>query len=277
VVCPPRYNEGEFDALGTFETLQKSWHLQKWNLPLSWEKERVEEIRDFRTLLFEIVEAYRLHYHPDKKEVDCWIDHTPNNLENIGFLKEIFPDARFIHIVRDGRGVAASFKEVIWGPNTVLDAACHWSKKIAVGCSAEVRDPSTVTMVRYEDILTHPEKEIRRLCQFVGIDFRPEMLEAKGLVVPEYTRHQHRLVGSAPQRSKVEDWKERLTKREIEIFEYECGTLLKTLGYETMHETPKRATKVERLQFYLYKRKRRIIKEFRKVLFKLGLVREYRR
>ena len=277
VVVPPHYkNEGHFDAVATFAEIRRSWHLRKWETPISFDEAELEAIDDYGTLILKIVTRYAQVRHPEKK-MAYWVDHTPNNLEHVTFLRTMFPGARFIHIVRDGRGVAASFERVEWGPDTILESACHWMKKIALGFAAAIRYPDEVTTVRYEEILEDPEGTTRRLCDFLGLDFEVPMLAADGMVVPSYTRHQHELVGAGPERSQAESWRKKLSEREIEIFEYETGTMLEFLGYPRCFPDPRRPSKAEYIRFYLHKRKKRLIKEWRKVLIRVGMKRDPKR
>jgi len=271
VVVPPSYREdGTFDARKTFEEIRSSWHLRKWETPIEFSAEELEKISTYGMLIQMIVRKYAESHHREK-EAKYWIDHTPNNIEHVDFLRKTFPGAKFIHIVRDGRGVAASFERVSWGPDTILESACHWMKKIAFGFAAEVKYPDEVMMIRYEDILEDPESAARKMCRFIGIDFEARMLKADGMVVPSYTRHQHELVGAQPTQSKADSWRTKLSAREIEIFEYETGRMLQFLGYPRLYEEPRRPSKPEYIRFYFHKRKKRIYKELKKAIHKVGI------
>ena len=64
--------------------------------------------------------------HVGKPDPRIWVDHTPQNLIHAKLLVDLFPDARMIHIVRDGRAVANSLMRVDRGPNNIEDAANFW-------------------------------------------------------------------------------------------------------------------------------------------------------
>lgn len=180
-----------------------------------------------------------------------WIDHTPGNVRSAVTLSELFPQAKFIHIVRDGRGVASSILPLDWGPNTIVGAAGWWTESVAYGLALESwAGPQRATRMRYEDLVLNFESTLRSLCSFLAVDFQPAMLKADGFKVPGYTTQQHSLVGSAPQPSRASAWEHTLAPRHIEIFESIAGELLRYLGYELKFGlTARKATRSEKWLF----------------------------
>ena len=166
-----------------------------------------------------------------KPDPDIWVDHTPFNLQFITTLLAGFPDARFVHIVRDGRAVAASLVRVDWGPNDVGRAAHFWIEQVAFGLAAELGATGRVTRVRYEDLVREPRDVLLGLCSRLELEFVDSMAEASGFTVPKYTVPIHGLIGQAPNRARIDAWRDQLTCREVEIFESIAGSLLNSLGY----------------------------------------------
>jgi hypothetical protein len=135
--------------------------------------------------------------------------------------------------VRDGRGVAASFLPLDWGPNNIVHAAEFWMARCALGLAAEMElGPDRVLRIRYEDVLADPEVTLRRVATFAGLEYQPAMSEGAGHHPSPYHERQHRLVGHAPDRSRADGWRQVLTAREMEIFEAEAGDFLQVLGYQ---------------------------------------------
>jgi hypothetical protein len=66
-----------------------------------------------------------------------WVDHTPENVRFASTLFELFRDAKLVHIVRDGRAVAASIMPLPWGPNRIEPAALYWIQHVGQGLAAE--------------------------------------------------------------------------------------------------------------------------------------------
>ncbi len=155
--------------------------------------------------------------YPMKKEgKNIWLDHTPFNILHASLLHEMFPDMKLIHIYRDPRDVVSSYKTKSWGGNSALDNAL-WIKGILEKWEDEKRKipKETYCEVRMEDMIKNPEKELKKLVDFIGISFDKKMMEidlSKG--------HTGR-------------WKGDLSKKEMEITEKTLGDILKRYGYES--------------------------------------------
>ncbi len=163
-----------------------------------------------------------------------WIDHSPQNMRDARTLSHHFPDARLIHIVRDGRGIAASFRGIDgWGEDEIEPAARTWIEWLAHGFAAELSDTlPAVQRVRYEDLVQEPEKTLQRLCAAVEIDYTPAMKTGTGFAVANRLSQTHSLVGKPLQRSRVDAWRNVLSPREVERFEALTKNLLYCLDYE---------------------------------------------
>jgi hypothetical protein len=176
------------------------------------------------------------------------VDHTPANIRCGATLLEQFPEAKLIHVVRDGRAVSASILPLDWGPNTIDEAAHNWMQRLAVALAAEsYLGHDRIMRVRYEDVVRDPDRVLRTVCAHVGIDFQSQMTEGDGFDSPAYTARQHTLVGRRPDASRIDAWKSCLTERQIEIFESIAGELLSYLGYDLCFGyRARRMTRMER-------------------------------
>lgn len=186
----------------------------------------------------ELIKKIVLKYSSNQRTppLQYWVDHTPTTLKNITMLIDIFPEARFIHIVRDGRAVAASLFGTIWGPKTIHTAAQYWLKELAYCLSAEVRyGPQRIMRVRYEDVLFSPEYSLRKVCSFCGIAFHPDMAKGGSYKPPFGSADQHRLVGHPPETRRASSWQNAISNRQIEIFEDIAGEVLYNMGYQTVY------------------------------------------
>ncbi|MGE0548998.1 MAG: sulfotransferase [Kofleriaceae bacterium] len=187
----------------------------------------------FRRFFDAIVPAYAATV--GKPNASIWIDHTPSNLAIAGALLEQFPDSRLIHLVRDGRAVAASQIPLDWGPNSVTGVAREWVLYVALGLGLEHAYPARVHRVVYEELVAEPARVLQRICQFAELTYDRAMLEGGGLVVPHRTSQQHSLVGKRPDPTRTQAWRTTLRPRDIEIFEAEVSSLLELLGYQPMY------------------------------------------
>lgn len=104
-----------------------------------------------------------------------WGDKSPSYIDDLPLLKQLYPAAKVLHIVRDVRDYCLSAHKA-WGKD-MLRAAQRW----ADGVSKARRDGADLgpdyLELRFEDLLERPEAELRRVCAFLGVEFEPTMLE----------------------------------------------------------------------------------------------------
>jgi len=114
-----------------------------------------------------------------------WGDKKPQHWQFIEGLRRWYPDAQFIHICRDPRDVIASIEQHLgeqvcgraWLPAHII-SAWHWNHVIRQMHRCAWCFPGThFTEVRYEDLMAETERELRRLCVFLGLPFNPQMTQ----------------------------------------------------------------------------------------------------
>ena len=204
----------------------------------------------YRQVIEDLVRQYAVA--ADRESADVWVEHIPHNIRHVHALLAEFPDAVILHLIRDGRGVAASLLPVGWGAGTELAAAGYWAEHLAYGFAAERQAPDLVHRVHYERLLREPQAELARLCEIAGLEMEPQLGRETRFPIPRDTLGQHALVARPPDPARADSWKTALSRRQIETFEYQAGELLRSLGYEL--EFGGRATPpsmVERMQLEL--------------------------
>lgn len=116
---------------------------------------------------------------------DRWVDGSPDHCFNVVGLRRLFPQARFLHVVREvGEVVTALTSEAKraryrshWRPYTEEAACAHWLETVKAGVAAERSYGSaTVMRVRRGDLVGAPEATLRRVLSFVGEPFAPACL-----------------------------------------------------------------------------------------------------
>jgi hypothetical protein len=163
-----------------------------------------------------------------------WGDKTPGYVSYIPRLLRLFPEAQIVHIIRDGREVAASMVEQPWGPKRAVVAAYRWRRKVGAGRRAGRRlQPDQYLELRLEDLIAAPELVVRRLCAFLDESFEPEMLDyparAPAMFPPDDTGTRH---VREPLGADIRDWRARLSAREQRAVGAVCHRQLTRLGYE---------------------------------------------
>jgi len=148
---------------------------------------------------------------------------------NFERIPDIFPGARFIHIVRDPRDVARSSITMGWAGN-VYYGADHWiSSERSFDRLCERVAPETIHPVRNEDLIAQPEVELRRICAFLGVAYHYDMLAYYATSTYD-----------APDASLIEQWRRRLSRKETALVEARVGDLLAARGYEPSGFEPAR-------------------------------------
>ena len=163
-----------------------------------------------------------------------WGHKRPAYYQFIPELLALFPDAQLVSLVRDGRDCVASLKESRWYHEPVTVAVSTWT--MAVDASREaaaVYGADTFYEMRYEDLVTDTEAELRKLCAFLGEDFDPVMTEAHRIApdaVPE-RKDWHRLTHEPVTAGRVATFERRLTPDELSLCEWAMESRLVDRGY----------------------------------------------
>ena len=105
-----------------------------------------------------------------------WVEKTPRHLEVPELIAETWPGARIVRIVRDPRDAAVSLTKVPFGTPSLLTNLSVLARMNEAAADFYRQSDQAMT-VRYEDLVAKPERELRRICQFVGVDYEVRMLE----------------------------------------------------------------------------------------------------
>ncbi|MGW7045873.1 sulfotransferase family protein [Streptomyces avermitilis] len=117
-----------------------------------------------------------LHRELVRSGKDFIVEKTPSNAFVYRRIRDCWPDARFVFLLRHPVSIAQSWHEGDPDKRTYDEAAADALRYMKAVDNARKGITGGHT-VRYEDITAGPEQELRRLCVFLGIDFEPTMLE----------------------------------------------------------------------------------------------------
>jgi hypothetical protein len=181
-----------------------------------------------------------------------WGEKTPTYVQRMKLIQRALPEARFVHVIRDGRDVALSVLDRTVRDVTAADIARRWRKKIS-----KAREDSPQLRhyieIRYEDLILDTEPILRRVCDFIELDWEPAILDyhersgdrlqemaralpgdgrAKELSV-ERRMATHAMTTKPPSADRVARWREQMSTEHRTEFEQVAGDLLSDLGYPT--------------------------------------------
>jgi hypothetical protein len=166
-----------------------------------------------------------------------WGDKTPIYASYLDLLHEIFPRARFVHIIRDGRDVALSMLDK-WGDKEfhvdVYFTARNWVRRIGQAQASGARlGPKLYYEMRYERLVEDPEGELRPLCDFLGEPYVPEMARPQQLAREQIAAGNfHDAVRRPPNISRIGRWKKEMGSADLRLLQRIAGGMLAKLGYE---------------------------------------------
>lgn len=163
-----------------------------------------------------------------------WGDKRPAYIQRLDVVLRLFPDAQIIHIVRDGRDCVSSLKRMPWWEGGSMSAIRIWRAAIIKGRRARARLPEHAYIeVRYEDLVTNPDVELRRLCAFLDEDFDEAMLEPHrfaDVAVPE-RKVWHSRTAQAVDDAATHRWRRDLEPWELSLFEFVAARQMRLHGY----------------------------------------------
>jgi len=180
-----------------------------------------------RSLFESVMEAWA-----SKARKPRWGEKTPIHLAKLGLAFEWFPNAKAIVVLRDGRDVVESMRRMSWGRNP-WDHAAEWRRAVRAGEAALRRWPHRVILTRYEDLLSEPEVQLRRLMQFLGEDFDPRQLDAAApsAVVKDRERAWKGRADQALDPSRASAWHRSLSGDALVEANARLGPELRRTGY----------------------------------------------
>ena len=187
-----------------------------------------------------------------------WGDKTPVYIESIAEIGNVLGDqARFVHLIRDGRDVAVSRRARAAArgrePTPAADEAATWKRRIE-GARRQASSVSHYREWRYEDLVAEPDGVLREICEFTELEFDPAMLDyhrgaserlgelsdlpgKRGRVRPRTERiAAHALTSEPPREDRLGRWRTELDPRDVTAYEEVAGDLLSELGYEVKDE-----------------------------------------
>ncbi|MEO0924329.1 MAG: sulfotransferase [Cyanobacteria bacterium J06631_6] len=189
----------------------------------------------------EVDSALNAAYHSQQGTADClWGIKAPVLIASIDRIMQVYPEAKILHIVRDGRDVCLSYQqvhaqsEVKFGPKSLLANALYWLDGLK---RIEEYRSSQIYEFRYEDLLLDPETELRRICQFIGIKYNKSMhqdfdaAQQVSLVNNQHLNNIHRKVKGKLDPKNTQKYLTQMSRIERLIFELIAAPYLAKYHY----------------------------------------------
>ncbi|MGJ8592082.1 MAG: sulfotransferase family protein [Aquaticitalea sp.] len=241
------FSENPIEKIDSFvESLKTAKKIESWSLDFEHLKKYLQSqnFSNYSEIVNGVYEFYAISH---QKQIQFWGDKNNYYLNHIPTLRMIFPNAKFIHIIRDGRDVACSYKELNsknidseYAPklaNDISEISKEWQSnnhKIVNDLESLIK-PENSCAIRYEDLVVDSKNELKRICKFLEIDFNLTMLEyhkiSKTYEPKEYLQWKSNTKKS-PQSDSINRYLKDLTKLEINAFNSHAHQMLTKFDYE---------------------------------------------
>jgi hypothetical protein len=191
---------------------------------------------------------YRMY--ADRFHKSRWGDKTPLYCRHLRRIEALLPEARFIHLIRDGRDAAVSLRKQWFSPGHEIGVQAHYWLDNVTTAREEGSACRHYMETRYEDVVRDAQTELRRICSFIELDYHPDMLryherasrrlaehigrfraDGTALVTREARLQQQAQAEHPPDASLIGAWRSSLSDDEGCEFQAVAGNLLKELGY----------------------------------------------
>lgn len=163
-------------------------------------------------------------------------DKTPTYVVRMRLLADLFPESRFVHIVRDGRDVALGMLDGGFNQTTLDECAVYWGTRVSRGREhGRALGPSRYLEIRYEEMVADPETTLQQVCGFIDLQYSEDMLRYQDRVSEisesDGSPPHYRNISRPPTRG-LRDWRTQMAQHDVEVFEALAGDVLSEFGYE---------------------------------------------
>ena len=205
-----------------------------WEINLAPLYQTIIDLPKENRSLAKIIDSIYMYYTAQKfPEAKPWGDQSRIYTYHIPHILNVFPNARFVHILRDGRDVVASMVERNGG-GYLEEAVYRWKKSIQlIEAYKGGLLKNRIIEFRYEDLVNDPEHVLRNLTNQIDLNFSTLMLDYWKL--PSTVEHKHKSFHKNLSKpifsSSVGRWKNRLTNAQIEYVEKNLRLELEATNY----------------------------------------------
>lgn len=235
---------GNLDDPGNYSELVTDICEFVGNNPVPWlnsqfDPELILKYSNGRSLLDAYLTLHEVNALANKARF--WFNKSMQNVYFIEYFERNGFKPYYIHLIRDGRDVALSFRKAIVGEKHIYYLAKQWREDQELSnYYVEKFGAESVIRVKYEDLLRQPQQEIQRICQFIGLEYSNNILKfyesQDSKITAESGEMWHNL--SKPlMKNNFNKYKKELQPEDIDLFEKVAGKLLLEYGYEL--ENPK--------------------------------------
>lgn len=199
----------------------------------------LDEVRRYESITLRAAIEHMLKFWRDATRPSAHIIGNKKEfyLKYAELIMEMFPNARFVSIVRDGRAVVSSMiRHIDVLRDNVHRSVLMWRWLVHRGRNLAIRYPASFREVRYETLVENPEATCREICEFIGVPYSAQMLayhgsDVRARGVLQGHDEKHRFTEQQVTGERTDRWREELTAEQIRVIELLAGRELEMCGY----------------------------------------------
>ena len=218
----------------------ETWLIEKDEIRLFLKSQKIEDYSQLNSLI------YYFYSLKNKKEISFWGDKNSLWVEKLNEIKKYYPKAFYIHIIRDGRDVACSYKQLNsininsqYAPklaNQIEEIAVNWQENVE--CIADLfnsLDSKKTIQIKYEDLVRTPRATLQKVLNLMELDVTENQIQyylkdKKDIEPEEFFGWKEKLT-QPPDVTNIGKYEKELTKSEIDTFNRLANKNLTKYGY----------------------------------------------
>lgn len=237
------------DRLMAFYTdlFSSNWKFHAWQLDKDKLKEdllKCEGKNDYETICKVVHCNYCSVF--EKEEIQIIGDKTPKNAVKLDIISNMFPDAKYIHIIRDYRDQLYSMLQVNFLDSIIPEILYQWKFSARMAFRYEKRHPDKMISIRYEDLVNDPVNGFSELCAFLGLNFHESCLhyyEKENEIKAQINNEKFNIVQprlfNPIDNSRVNSWEGKLSDTVLQIADRIAGKTGENFNYPRMKQKTK--------------------------------------
>lgn len=223
-----------------YKDLLEQWQFNAWNIDHTKLQNDLYSLQGQYTYT-EVCETVYLNFISFYQKNDIKLIGDKNHGYTIytDRLRKLYPDARFIYILRDYRDNYHSVTNVDFELPVISLVVYKWKYFYKKALEASQRHPESFYFLRYEDLATDPHLHFRKVCEFLGIEYNPDVFEfyrmkekASEVYPDDILQKHHKSLFNPVNTSRLGLWRKSLSKRQVMIADQVAGKYAELAGYE---------------------------------------------
>jgi hypothetical protein len=238
-----RWDNTRLESL--FSDIKNLTRIESWNLDWEGVRKNIDELHpgsiSFQTIIKILYYNFRSGF--EKTEIQSLGDKTPLISLYAREMFALFPEARFIHLIRDYRANLASMSKYNVFTPSVTGKLMQWKKSVCQINRLAESHPQNYMQVRYEDLVTRPEEIFKQVCAFLEIIHIPDLLDAahrkkviETIYNTDFIREWQPNLSGNISTDNIDKWKDELSPESVRKADYIAGKTGLRFFYKPVHK-----------------------------------------